>query len=63
MPYKITHSSILNTERANNWHCTIKSEKETDFRITVDLWGHHAKRIQLEDIALKIVEVLDEKEK
>ena len=59
--YTITHSGILNTERFNNWHCTIKSANENDFRITVDIWGHDASRKKTEDIALKVLEVLNDK--
>jgi hypothetical protein len=57
--YIITHSNILNNERKNNWHCTIKSDNKDDKRITIDIWGHDASRKEVEDLALEVVDVLN----
>ena len=60
--YEITESSLLTDSktRGPNWHCVIKPINSSDHRLSIDIWGHSLSRKETEDIAIQIVDSLND---
>lgn len=57
--YMITNSSLLTKEQKRemgNWHCTIRN---SDDKVSIDIWGHKLSKDDTEKIANIIVNSLN----